>query len=61
MKSPVHYFEEEDFGHGRIERQTCSVHRDLSFIENASMWTGFKGVVKIDSMPNGITIIFSKS
>jgi predicted transposase YbfD/YdcC len=29
---------EEDVGHGRIESRTCSVYRDLSFIENASMW-----------------------
>jgi hypothetical protein len=28
---------EEDFGHGRIERCTCSVYRDLFFIENALM------------------------
>jgi predicted transposase YbfD/YdcC len=42
-------WEEDDFGHGRIERRTCSVYRDLSFIENASMWKGLKGVVKIDS------------
>jgi predicted transposase YbfD/YdcC len=40
---------EEDFGHGRIERRTCSVYRDLSFIENASVWKGLKGVVKIAS------------
>jgi predicted transposase YbfD/YdcC len=40
---------EEDVGHGRIESRTCSVYRDLSFIENASMWKGLKGVVKIES------------
>jgi predicted transposase YbfD/YdcC len=40
---------EEDFGHGRIESRKCSVYRDLSFIENASMWKGLKGVVKIES------------
>ena len=40
---------EEDFGHGCIERRGCSVYRDLSFIENATMWKGLKGVVKIES------------
>ena len=40
---------EEDFGHGRIESRRCSVYRDLSFIENAAMWKGLKGVVKIES------------
>jgi predicted transposase YbfD/YdcC len=28
-------WEEEDLGHGRIERRRCSVYRDLSFIEKA--------------------------
>ena len=40
---------EDDFGHGRIENRKCSVYRDLSFIENASVWKGLKGVVKIES------------
>jgi predicted transposase YbfD/YdcC len=40
---------EEDAGHGRTESRTCSVYRDLSFIENALMWKGLKGVVKIES------------
>lgn len=42
-------WQEEDFGHGRIESRKCSVYRDLSFIEHASMWKGLKGVVKIES------------
>jgi predicted transposase YbfD/YdcC len=42
-------WEEEDFGHGRIESRKCSVYRDLSFIENAWLWKGLKAVVKIES------------
>jgi predicted transposase YbfD/YdcC len=40
---------EEDFGHERIESRKCSVYRDLSFIENTSMWKGLQAVVKIES------------
>jgi predicted transposase YbfD/YdcC len=46
---PSSQWTEEDFGHGRIEKRTCSVFPDLSLIENASAWKSLQAVVKIDS------------
>jgi predicted transposase YbfD/YdcC len=42
-------WEEEDFGHGRIETRHCFLYKDLSFIENASHWKSLSAVVKIES------------
>jgi predicted transposase YbfD/YdcC len=46
---PVDTFEENDFGHGRIETRKCSVYTDFSHIENHTRWKNFKSVIKIDS------------
>jgi len=46
---PCSQWIEEDFGHGRLEKRTCSVYQDLSLIENASAWKSLFAVIKIDS------------
>jgi predicted transposase YbfD/YdcC len=46
---PSSQWTEEDFGHGRIEKRTCSVYQDLSLIENVPAWKSLYAVVKIDS------------
>ena len=40
---------EEDFGHGRIESRHCFLYKDLSFIEHAQLWKSLSAVVRIDS------------
>lgn len=42
-------YQEEDFGHGRIETRKCSSIADFQFIENADQWACLKTVVKIES------------
>jgi predicted transposase YbfD/YdcC len=46
---PASQWTEEDFGHGRIEKRSCSLYHDLSFIEKASSWKSLFAVVKIDA------------
>jgi predicted transposase YbfD/YdcC len=38
-----------DLGHGRVETRTCSVIKDLTFIDKAIDWVNIKCVIKIDS------------
>jgi len=40
---------EEDFGHGRITGRTCSVYRNMDFIENKDEWKNLACIIKIDS------------
>ncbi len=40
---------EDDFGHGRIEKRTCSVIRDLSLIDNIGGWTGIQSIIRVES------------
>ena len=49
FSKPVSQWEEDDFGHGRIEHRKCHLYRDLSFIENAASWKNLKGIVKIEA------------
>lgn len=40
--------QELDMGHGRIEQRTCSVIRDLRFLDTIDQWTGIKSIVKVE-------------
>ncbi len=42
------YFEELDYGHGRIETRQCSIIEDLSLVESAEKWNGLASIVKVD-------------
>lgn len=46
---PEEIFIKEDFDHGRIEKRTCTVIKDLSMIDNNEQWTGIKSIIRIDS------------
>ncbi|MGV3630917.1 MAG: ISAs1 family transposase [Bacteroidota bacterium] len=39
----------EDFGHGRIEKRTCSMITDLSMIHGINKWKGVKSIVRVES------------
>lgn len=41
--------QENDLGHGRVEKRTCSVIRDLSLIEGKDQWGGLNSLIKIES------------
>lgn len=38
-----------DAGHGRVEERTCSVIKNLEYIENSKDWEGIKTIVKVES------------
>jgi predicted transposase YbfD/YdcC len=42
-------WQEDDFGHGRIESRHSFLYKDLSFIENAGQWKSLSAAVKIES------------
>jgi len=41
--------ENNDSGHGRIEKRTCKIISDLSHIERKGRWTNIKTIIKIES------------
>jgi predicted transposase YbfD/YdcC len=41
--------QENDLGHGRVEKRTCSVITDLSLIEHKDQWGGLKSLIRIES------------
>jgi predicted transposase YbfD/YdcC len=40
---------QENLGHGRIEKRTCSVIKDLSLMEGSDRWDSLKSLVRIES------------
>lgn len=42
------FFEDIDYGHGRIETRKCTIINDLSLVENAEKWVGMASIVKIE-------------
>lgn len=40
---------DEDLGHGRVEKRTCSVYRNLSHLYTRDSWNGLKQFIKIES------------
>ena len=42
------YFEDLDYGHGRIEIRKCTIITDLSLVENAAKWKGLVSIIKIE-------------
>ena len=42
------FFEDIDYGHGRIETRKCTIINDLSLVENAEKWVGLESIVKIE-------------
>lgn len=41
--------QENDLGHGRVEKRTCSVIHDLSLIENKDQSSGLNSLIRIES------------
>jgi predicted transposase YbfD/YdcC len=39
----------DDFGHGRIEKRTCEVMSDLTFLDGKEDWKNLKSVIRITS------------
>ncbi len=48
MLPPIDYYEDLDYGHGRIETRKCSILTDLSLVENNLKWSGLLSIVKLD-------------
>ncbi|GHT37631.1 ISAs1 family transposase [Bacteroidia bacterium] len=46
---PVSKREEDDFGHGRIEKRKCTLCNDLSSVGNAAAWKNLSAIVKIEA------------
>ena len=46
---PSDQWQEDDFGHGRIENRRCMVYDTLSFIDRKERWVGLKTIVKVES------------
>ena len=46
---PSDQWQEDDFGHGRIESRRCMVYDTLSFIDRKERWVGLKTIVKVES------------
>ncbi len=42
------YYEDIDYGHGRIETRRCSVITDLALVPSSIKWKGIKSIVKIE-------------
>jgi predicted transposase YbfD/YdcC len=42
------YWEDIDYGHGRIETRKCSSILDLTLVESADKWKGLVSIVKIE-------------
>lgn len=42
------YFEDIDYGHGRIETRKCSIINDLTLVEGFEKWKGLRSIVKIE-------------
>lgn len=40
---------DEDCGHGRVERCTCSVYDNLGHVEDAEKWVGLSAVLKVET------------
>jgi len=40
---------EEDCGHNRLEKRTCTVYTELSHIEKREKWPGLRSLVRIES------------
>jgi len=41
--------QQTDLGHGRVEKRTCSVIRDLSMVDQRDQWKGLQSIIKIDA------------
>ena len=46
---PIDQFEENDFGHGRIEQRKCYVYTDLSHISCTQKWKDMKSIIKVEA------------
>ncbi len=44
----VGFYEDLDYGHGRIETRRCTILTDLSLVENAFKWESLRSIVKIE-------------
>jgi len=47
---PVDTDTEDDFGHGRIEKRTCSVYTNFEHIEGHEKWVDLRTIVRIESV-----------
>ena len=45
----AHVSIQNDLGHGRIEKRTCSVIEDLSMVDQKDQWDSLRSLVKIES------------
>jgi len=46
--SPESESVEEDFGHGRIEKRTCSVINNLGMIGDSVVWSSIQSIIRIE-------------
>jgi predicted transposase YbfD/YdcC len=48
-QNPLDTHIQNDFGHGRIEKRTCSIIRDMKFVDESENWTGLTTLIRIES------------
>ncbi len=49
FEKPASVSVEDDFGHGRIEKRTCSTYQTLAHIDNKDKWDSLQTIVMIES------------
>lgn len=48
MLPPIDFFQDLDYGHGRIETRKCSVLTDFGLLENSKQWFGLASIVRVE-------------
>lgn len=48
LEKPQSVHEDEDFGHGRVEKRTAKVFTNLSHLEHSSQWRELKSFIQIE-------------
>lgn len=49
LEAPDDASVEENVGHGRVEKRTCKIYRDLSHLENIDAWKALRSFVEVES------------
>lgn len=49
LEKPISTYTDEDCGHGRVERRTCSAYDKLEHVEDVEKWAGLRSVFKVET------------
>lgn len=48
LEKPTEIVEQDDCGHGRVEKRTCKIYTNLSHLENSEKWKDLKSFIVIE-------------